>query len=149
MPLLLHTVTAGDNNTRGKYRALIVQQPSNPRKRQRTEQHPPPSPPSKWKKHHHSPKPPAFWDSLSKIWLTRGALRELNRRNTTPHQSDRSARRPITRAFKAERKTVHQRLSTADILRRCAPRRLKDLKKFARRGGPDLSHLNILLSACQ
>ena len=57
--------------------------------------------------------PPEFWDNLSKVWLTRRALRELDRRNCT-----RPAPGPAAPA-------VH----TTD--RAC----------FARHGGPDLRHL--------
>jgi len=37
----------------------------------------------KFKKHHSASRfpPPDFWDSLSKIWLTPQALREVDRRN--------------------------------------------------------------------
>lgn len=71
--------------------------------------------------------PPAFWDRLSKIWLTKSALRELDRRNsqanirTTYHQ-------------------LHVR-TASDFLRNCGTRSLRDLRLSARRGGPDLSDL--------
>jgi hypothetical protein len=107
---------------------------SNPRKRQRTKQHPLPSPPpSKRQKElqHHSHgyiDTPAFWDDLSKIWLTKHALRELNRRNAKPllHSSPRRALQPVTRNFLAED---------------CTQKTLKNIKLFARHGGPDLSDL--------
>jgi hypothetical protein len=104
--------------------------------------------PSKRQKHHHHVvryiEPPGYWERLSKVWLTRRALRELNRRNrnrNTPQPSSpqSQAHRPITRAFEAERK------KPAEFLRHCPPKRLKDIKRFARRGGPDLSHL---IGAC-
>ncbi|KAH0563109.1 hypothetical protein GP486_002327 [Trichoglossum hirsutum] len=107
---------------------------SNPRKRQRTEQHPLPSPPpSKRQKElqHHSHgyiDTPAFWDGLSKIWLTKHALRELNRRNAKPllHSSPRRALQPVTRN---------------SLVEDCSPKTLKNIKLFARHGGPDLSDL--------
>jgi hypothetical protein len=120
---------------------------SNPRKRQRTEEHPLPSPPSskRQKLQHHSlgctEETPAFWDGLSKIWLTKRSLKELNRRNTAPHSSQSQARRPITRAFKAERTKIRQRISAAEFFNHTTSRHLKDIKRFARRGGPDLSGL--------
>jgi hypothetical protein len=40
--------------------------------------------------------PTAFWDNLSKIWLTRRALEEFYRRNTQPARCSRSDRR-VTR----------------------------------------------------
>ncbi|KAH8757624.1 hypothetical protein F5883DRAFT_631949 [Diaporthe sp. PMI_573] len=57
--------------------------------------------------------PPEFWDNLSKVWLTRRALRELDRRNST-----RPAPGPAAPA-------VHT----------------TDHARFARHGGPDLRHL--------
>ena len=118
----------------------------NPRKRQRTEQHSLPSPPSSKRQNklsHHSLEPPAFWDGLSKIWLTKRALRELDRRNAKPlpPSSYRPACRPITRAFQAKQKNIRQRISTANFLCHCTPSRLKDVKRFARCGGPDLSDI--------
>ncbi|KAH7176304.1 hypothetical protein EDB81DRAFT_635061 [Dactylonectria macrodidyma] len=56
---------------------------------------------------------PAFWDDLSKVWLTPRALRELDRRNNTrPSPEFAAPEVPPT-----------------------------DLTRFARRGGPDLCHL--------
>lgn len=62
--------------------------------------------------------PAAFWDSLSKVWLTHNALRELDRRNTqiSAIQATQSLR-PVT---------------SNDG---------KDIRRFARQGGPDLSEL--------
>jgi hypothetical protein len=68
-----------------------------------------------------SQPPAAFWGGLSKIWLTKRALRELDRRNAqavpSPPRSLQQARRPVTRNFLAE------------------------LKRIAGDGGPDLSDL--------
>jgi hypothetical protein len=120
---------------------------SNPCKRQHTEQHPLPSPPlsKRQKKLHHHPlryiEPPTFWDSLSKIWLTKHALRELDRRNTFSHTLYYRACRPITRNFLAKQRNAHQCISTADFLTHCSPSCVKDIKQFARCGGPDLSDL--------
>jgi hypothetical protein len=118
---------------------------SNPHKRPHKEQYPLPAPlPSKRQKVKHHVRyiePPAFWDSLSKVWLTKRALIEFNRRNNAPHSSNRSAHRPITRAFNGERKKIPQPISTGGFLRRFVLRRLKDLKRFGRRGGSDLSDL--------
>lgn len=91
-------------------------------------------------------QPPAFWDSLSKIWLTKDALRELNRRNNQPASSQPRSQhrraRAVTRNFLAERKG-NRRItrSASDFLRHCEPGTLKDIKLFARHGGPDLSDL--------
>ena len=124
----------------------------NPRKRQRAE---PPEktgtsqPLSKKQRLNHpgaSQPPAAFWDNLSKLWLTKRALRELDRRNSqaalspsnSPH---RRARRPVARKFIAERKANYQVTHCIDYLRRCTPRILKNIRLFARHGGPDLSDL--------
>jgi hypothetical protein len=119
---------------------------SNLCKRQHTEQHPLPSPPlsKRQKKLYHSLgyiEPPAFWDSLSKIWLTKDALRELDRRNTPSRLLYHQARRPITRNFLAEQRNTHRRISVKDPLSHCSPSRVKDIKRFARYGGPNLSDL--------
>ena len=67
--------------------------------------------------------PPEVWDSLSKIWLTTDALRELNRRNKQ-NESNLSSQRLRARLT---------RLSVED--------KFKSTKSFARHGGPDLSDL--------
>ncbi|KIW35735.1 uncharacterized protein PV06_11924 [Exophiala oligosperma] len=66
-------------------------------------------------------RPPSFWDTLSKIRLSRGALREFDRRNI-----EEKVQPPCTLTPKVEYPTGRARLL---------------LKRFARRGGPDLSHL--------
>ncbi|KAL7814205.1 hypothetical protein V8C44DRAFT_39375 [Trichoderma aethiopicum] len=58
--------------------------------------------------------PPRFYDGLSKVWLARFALQELDRRNSVTPQS-----RPS--------------VPTGEFSR--------DLARFARQGGPDLCHL--------
>ncbi|MCJ1394135.1 hypothetical protein MMC18_007013 [Xylographa bjoerkii] len=119
---------------------------SNSSKRRRLEQNLPSPPPSKrQKKHpHHSPgyiDTLAFWNSLSKVWLTKHALKEFNRRNSRPRSLCRQDCRPTARNFLAEQGNVRQRISAADFLRNSAPKRLKDVKRFAQHGGPDLSDL--------
>ena len=129
---------------------------SNPHKRQRTEQYAlqlkgTSQPLLKRQKLNHpttGPQPPAaFWDNLSKIWLTEHALRELNQRNSQPASSIprsqyRQARRPVTRKLLAELKRNRRvTQSTSDFLRHCEPGTLKHIKLFARYGGPDLSDL--------
>lgn len=94
-----------------------------------------------------SQPPPAFWDNLSTIWLTKRALRELDRRNiqaspSQPRSPHRRTRRPATRKFLAESKRNRQTTQyTSYYLRYYEPRILKDIKLFARHGGPDLSDL--------
>ncbi|OAA70711.1 hypothetical protein ISF_02685 [Cordyceps fumosorosea ARSEF 2679] len=59
--------------------------------------------------------PPRFWNTLSRVWLTPRALRELDRRNAT---------RPLDTAT-----------TTVDTVK------LNRIALFAKDGGPDLSHL--------
>jgi hypothetical protein len=126
---------------------------SNPRKRHRIEQsalqlNGTSQPQLKRQKLNHpttgSQPPTAFWDSLSKIWLTKGALRELNRRNTqsASNQPRLQCRQPVTRNFLAKLKRNRRIVQSAShFLRHCEPGILKDVKRFARNGGPDLSDL--------
>ena len=115
-------------------------------KRQHVHQHPLTMPPSSktQKLQHHSVgyiDTPAFWDSLSKIWLTKYALRELNRRNSPSPSAYHRTRRPITRNILAERKNIRRTVSAADLTDRYSPRQLKDIKRLARHGGPNLRDL--------
>jgi hypothetical protein len=72
--------------------------------------------------HHH--RPPTFWDTLSKVRLSRSALKEFDRR--TIQETSQPCSRPILLA----------QVSAAQRLQR-----------FARRGGPDVSHLRgVILS---
>lgn len=65
--------------------------------------------------------PPSFWNTLTKIWLTRGALKEFDLRHI-PEAGPR----------------CYTPLPSSKSLDGQARRRLK---QFARHGGPDLSHL--------
>ncbi|KAF2276697.1 uncharacterized protein EI97DRAFT_376289 [Westerdykella ornata] len=87
-----------------------------------------------------SQPPAAFWDNLSKIWLTKQALRELDRRNN--QAAPRPPCSPVTPNFAARRKKNCQNVQyAAHYLCFCKPRILKDIKSLARHGGPDLSDL--------
>ncbi|KAI1318491.1 hypothetical protein F5Y16DRAFT_391888 [Xylariaceae sp. FL0255] len=103
--------------------------------------------PKKQKLTHPTRPPPAFWDNLSEIPLTRRALRELDRRNTTTASYLRRtlrppSRRPITRRAARELWPVQASLQPAtQYLRRSGQFELKQLRAFARQGGPDLSEL--------
>ncbi|KAI1501819.1 hypothetical protein F5X99DRAFT_408629 [Biscogniauxia marginata] len=87
--------------------------------------------------------PPTFWDNLTEIPLTRSALRELDRRNTRYRSSQKvPRRRPITRRAATERSLRHRAIQPAtQYLSRSTPAGLKNIKHFARGGGPDLSDL--------
>ena len=88
-----------------------------------------------------------FWDTLSTIWLTKDALRELDRRNSkalTCNKQPRlfESRRPVTRKFLSDAKAVSRPTEPAsEYLRKCIGAHRKRLQEFARRGGPDLSDL--------
>ena len=137
---------------------MLEQRLSNSRKRQRSEQYPPQQnktsqPLSKRQKRSHPPigshPPPAFWDNLSRVWLTKGALRELDRRNS-PSQSTPSPscslhkrlHRPFTlHAVAKVEKSRQSPQSASDFLRHCTAESLKDIKRLARHGSPDVLEL--------
>ena len=83
-------------------------------------------------------QPPArFWDNLSKIDLTKAALKELDRRNAQgqPNATHALQRRGLI----TRRSTARERNppSVAAVL----TRETQALKRFARHGGPDLGQL--------
>ena len=92
-----------------------------------------------------SVSPPHYLDSLSKIWLTREALRELNRRTQQIRspQNLPTARRPLTRALRSElrNRLYSTRTPASDFLQHCTSEHLRELKWFAKLGGPDLVDL--------
>lgn len=103
--------------------------------------------------------PAAFWDNLSKIELTKRAIEELDRRNSTPaapsaqplSKSDRLPRRPITWRVLAEQERKSQEIiPPTEYLSYCGSRGLKNIQRFARHGGPDLLDLRsvCLLNTC-
>lgn len=134
-------------------------EPSNPRKRLHSAQKPSQLPSKKQKLINHpsgSHLPPAFYDNLSKIHLTRDALKELDRRNTqsvppSHHSLYRRSHRPITRQTVAHRKEKEDSWKPtqpiADFLTRSVGR-LQEIKLFARHGGPDLSDLRGVCMCC-
>ncbi|OJD24959.1 hypothetical protein ACJ73_03671 [Blastomyces percursus] len=83
---------------------------------------------------------PAYWDNLSRIWLTTGALRELDRRNTClkPPQKHH---KPVSRRSGLRPKKCCGLQLAPDPLRDCSPECLKQIKRFSRLGGPELSDL--------
>lgn len=135
-------------------------QNSRPRKRQRIE-HPPPLPngvtqpqatrPTLNNQSAEPQSPAVFWDNLSKVWLTKRALRELDRRSSRVHWSCRP-RQPVTqRALAALKKKSRQPSQpAAEFLSYCTPTGLKDIKYFARHGGPDISDLRgVRIAICR
>ena len=85
---------------------------------------PPPQPPKCQKKlsRLHNEPSPAFWDSLSRVWLTRSALREFDRRTV-------EVVRP-TPKYPPDLKGYP----------------VKELERFARHGGPSLRDLRGVVS---
>jgi hypothetical protein len=80
--------------------------------------------------------PTTFWDSLSKIWLTERALKELDRRNAAtadePPCFERENKKRLTRGRLAEWK----RTQLTPV-----PAFGSSIRRFARHGGPDLLDL--------
>ncbi|EEP77858.1 predicted protein [Uncinocarpus reesii 1704] len=88
----------------------------------------------------------AYWDKLSTIYLTKGALREHDRRNSAlkqlrkPHKPvNHQHCRPNTRQFEQDARLELVRLP--GFLCDCSPTQLKEITRFSRLGGPDLSDL--------
>jgi hypothetical protein len=104
----------------------------------------------------------AYWENVSKVWLTRRALEELDRRTLSAcpaparrsHRSHRSVRRrahrPATESCAAELGAARRSAQyTVDPLSGCSARTARRIKSAARRGGPDLSELrNVRVAAC-
>lgn len=85
------------------------------------------------------PKGPAYWDNLSTIWLTKGALKELDQRNSSLKPRQEYCR-PVTRQFDTKRKVWKSQFAP-NFLRGCSSGCLRRLERLSRRGGPDLSDL--------
>ena len=126
----------------------------NPRNRRDAEQAPPqedktPLHIAKRQKRSHAGEyqvPPAFWDNLSKIDLTRGALKELDRRNnqatlTSQPPSPRPQRRITRRALGELQKSFQPLKPPAEYLCCCGTSGLRDIRQTAKHGGPDLSDI--------
>ncbi|EEQ85131.2 uncharacterized protein BDCG_08400 [Blastomyces dermatitidis ER-3] len=113
---------------------------SNPsRKRQHPEPHP--SDRSRFRKRQKlNVSASAYWDNLSKIWLTKDALDELDRRNS--HLKPlKNHHQPLTQQFHTElRKHCNPFQFAPAFLRDCAACS-KQIKRVSRLGGPDLTDL--------
>ncbi|SCO54111.1 uncharacterized protein FFNC_15339 [Fusarium fujikuroi] len=93
---------------------------------------------------HPATPPPHFWDNLSRLALTKNALRELNGR-TTPISASHSFTSnlqplPRTRRALAARSTIHTP-SAQEFLRQSSPAIRTDIKRFSRQGGTNLNDL--------
>ncbi|PLB46543.1 hypothetical protein P170DRAFT_448394 [Aspergillus steynii IBT 23096] len=85
-------------------------------------------------KHQHRPRkcrvlhpPPLFWDRLSRLWLTKSALREVHRRSTLLSPIQEPSPSPD--------------IFAPEFLRNCSATTLRELKQFSHCGGPDTSDL--------
>lgn len=78
---------------------------------------------------------PAFWDNLSKIDLTKRALKELDRRNT---QAAPDSNPPYPRL---QKKSCRPLIPAVEYIHDCEAKDLKDIKQTSRYGGLDLSDL--------
>ncbi|KAH0492598.1 hypothetical protein TgHK011_007545 [Trichoderma gracile] len=98
--------------------------------------------------HYPSTIPSRFWDKLSKVPLTRNALRELNwreeKRQIAPHNADQE-QPPVQRLIQTTRSSLaqenHHQQSADQILDQLSPARLKKVRRFSSHGGPDLRDL--------
>ena len=72
-----------------------------------------------------------FWDTLSKVWLTPRALREFDRRSAVQSREQRCT---------SDLELLPCKRSFIDISHLSATS-LRNLKRFARRGGPSLADL--------
>ncbi|EQL31109.1 hypothetical protein BDFG_06499 [Blastomyces dermatitidis ATCC 26199] len=98
----------------------------------------------------HQPKrrkschPQAYWDNLSNVHLTRSAIKEFDRQNSSS-DLQRPLHRPITRQFhigqKLYRCCPEEPVLLPGFLCDCSSSHPKEIKRFSRLGGPDLSDL--------
>ena len=75
-------------------------------------------------------RPPRFWDTLSKVRLSRGALREFERR-TSQSERQRQQQSHISVGADSSITTITQAV-----------------KRFSRHGGPNLAHLRGVSVIC-
>ncbi|OAX78537.1 hypothetical protein ACJ72_07154 [Emergomyces africanus] len=118
---------------------------SRPFCKRRQPEHPskPSERPSKRQQLDHSAS--AYWDNLSTIHLTRSAIKELDRRNSSA-EPPQTLHRPNTRYFLAEQNNrrhcpAAKPIPPTDFLSDCSPSQLKEINRLSRFGGPDLSDL--------
>ncbi|KAL4812495.1 hypothetical protein BDW67DRAFT_178638 [Aspergillus spinulosporus] len=71
--------------------------------------------------------PPLFWDRLTKLWLTKSALKEVDRQNKPLSPSQDFLSNDYTFA--------------PDFLRNCSATCLQEIRRLSRCGGPDLSDI--------
>jgi hypothetical protein len=106
------------------------------------------SSPKRHRPHYPSTIPSRFWDNLSKVPLTRNALRELDRRQERRqiafHNADQeqpSVQRLTRSARRSLAQENHHQQSAGQILGQFSPAHLKNVRRFSSHGGPDLRDL--------
>lgn len=137
------------NQVLNKSSKSLLSMPSNAvlsRKRRRPEQpelsHPSPSPKRRKTKHPSASRPPPeFWDNLSKVLLTRRALIEFDRRNNQPSLRSRPVTRSAVGQWREDSNNWHQIKHIAAAIKSPSRSSLKNIRAFAKQGGPDLSDL--------
>ncbi|KMP02026.1 hypothetical protein CIRG_02165 [Coccidioides immitis RMSCC 2394] len=92
----------------------------------------------KWQKL--SQPAPAYWDNLSKIWLTKDTLKELDQRSSCLKQPQKF-HVSVSQQSHLKLKKYYGLQLAPNPLSDCSPECLKQIKRFSRLGGPDLSDL--------
>ena len=104
-----------------------------------------PSAKTKLLRHNHDfQTPPAFWDNLSKVWLTKRALKEFDRRNTvveSPSLCPKSHESLAHRTSPKPKRHSQTSQSTPYDFFHHATKNTNYIKQFARHGGPNLTDI--------
>jgi hypothetical protein len=91
-----------------------------------------------------------YWNNLSRLWLTKNALKELDRRNNqTPSHAQspsvyfphRRVTRDIALQWKKHESNWQLTRSAPEFVSSLSKECLQYIKAFAKHGGPDLSNL--------
>ncbi|KAL9618420.1 MAG: hypothetical protein Q9160_006861 [Pyrenula sp. 1 TL-2023] len=79
--------------------------------------------------------PSSYWDNLSKIWLTKGALKELDRRNNILNEHSSLCQRERRPLIQDLAECDKDQRTVSEILRIYSADDVKGLKRFSRLGG--------------
>ena len=85
--------------------------------------------------------PPEYWDNLSQLWLTKRAIQEFDRRNRQPSLRARRVTRSAVGLWREDPNNQYQTKHIAAVLKSPSRSFLKNIKAFAKQGGPNLSDL--------
>jgi hypothetical protein len=98
-----------------------------------------------------------YWENVSKVWLTKGALEELDRRTLSARPSRRSHSSVRQPAYRLDTESSaadsgaarHSAQYIVDPLSGYSARTAQRIKSAAEHGGPDLSELrNVRIATC-